>query len=167
MKTFNSFGAFAAHLAKLAAIGPAVVHHALDLGAAEIQKTAQGMIGDYQSAVGPYPAWEELAESTQAERARLGFSENDPGYRSGEMQASITRASILRIVDGATTAIGSPDPHLLWFDQGTPTQPPRPVFGPAAIHSRERVQSLIGRTVFAWVAGRGWRRPVIAAGGSK
>lgn len=156
MKTFNSFGAFAAHLGKLAATGPAVMHHVLDLSAAEIQKTAQGMIGDYQSAVGPFPAWEELAESTQAERARLGFSENDPGYRSGDMQASIQR-----IVDGMTAATGSKDPHLVWFDQGTPTQPPRPVFGPAAIHSRERVQNLIGRSIFAWLAGRGWQRPSI------
>ncbi|CBJ38336.1 putative bacteriophage-related protein [Ralstonia solanacearum CMR15] len=162
MKTFNSFGAFAAHLAKLAETGPAVMHHALDLSAAEIQKTARGMIGDYQPAVGPFPAWEELADSTQAERARLGFSENDPGFRTGDMQASIQK-----IVDGHTAAIGSNDQHLVWFDQGTTNQPPRPVFGPAAIHSKHRVESLIGRSIFAWLAGRGWRRPSIASAGSR
>ncbi|GAA7757459.1 hypothetical protein RN01_22570 [Cupriavidus sp. SHE] len=154
MKQFNSFGAFAAHLERLAAAGPAVTHHIADKAAEEIQKTAQGMIGDYQEAVGPYPKWEELADSTKEERARLGFSENDPGYRSGAMQASIERT-----VHGSEAAIGSNDQHLVWFDLGTPNQPPRPVLGPAAIHSEGRVKKIIGATVFAWLTGRGWRRP--------
>ncbi|WP_458763568.1 hypothetical protein [Cupriavidus basilensis] len=154
MKNFTSLGAFALHLEKLAAAAPAVVHHIADASAGEIQKTAQGMIGDYQQAVGPYPAWEELADSTKAERAQLGFSENDPGYRSGAMQRSIASS-----VEGGDAVVGSNDPHIVWFDMGTPTQPPRPIFGPAAIHSKPRVQKIISSTVFAWLAGRGWLRP--------
>lgn len=154
MKEFKSFGAFAAHLERLAMESHEVKHFVLEKGSEEIQKTAQGMIGEYQQGVGPFPAWEELAESTQADRARLGFSENDPGFRTGAMQRSIERT-----VEGSESAVGSNDPHLLWFDLGTEKQPPRPVFGPAAIHSRDRVQRIIGTTIFAWLAGRGWRRP--------
>nr|DAT37695.1 MAG TPA: virion morphogenesis protein [Caudoviricetes sp.] len=154
MKNFSSLGAFALHLEKLALEAPAVVEHVTDASAAEIQATARGMIGDYQQAVGPYPAWEELADSTKAERSYLGYSENDPGYRSGKMQRSITRS-----VEGSEAVVGSNDPHLVWFDMGTPTQPPRPVLGPAAIHSEPRVRKIIGTTTFAWLAGRGWLRP--------
>ncbi|AJG19074.1 phage protein, HK97 gp10 family [Cupriavidus basilensis] len=156
MKEFKSFGAFATHLARLAATSEVVTHHIVDKAAEEIQKTAQGIIGDYQDAVGPYPAWEELAESTQAERSRLGYSENDPGYRDGKMQRSIERT-----VEGNEAVVGSNDPHLVWFDQGTPHQPPRPVMGPAALHSEGRVKAIIGATAFAWLAGRGWMRPRI------
>lgn len=160
MKEFKSFGAFAAHLEKLAAIGPEVTHHIVDKSAEEIQKTAQGIIGEYQPGIGSYRAWEELADRTQQERARLGYSENDPGYRSGEMQKSVHHAA-----ENNEAAIGSNDPHMVWFDLGTPKQPPRPVFGPAAIHSRERVKIIMGKTMFAWLAGMGWRKPRITSGG--
>jgi hypothetical protein len=159
MREFKSFGAFAAHLERLAASSVEVKKHVLDASAEEIQKTAQGLIGEYQEAVGPYPAWEELADSTQAERARLGYSENDPGYRSGEMQQSVKRH-----VEGNEAAIGSSDQHMAWFDLGTEKQPPRPVFAPAAIHSKPRVMKIIGVTMFAWLAGLGWRRPRITSG---
>jgi len=151
---FKSFAAFAAHLERLAAAGPEVTHHIADKSAEEIQKTAQGMIGDYQQSIGPFVAWEELADSTKAERSRLGFSENDPGYRSGVMQKSIARTTV-----NAEAAVGSNDQHLVWFDLGTAKQPPRPVLGPAALHSRERVRTFTAATVFAWLAGRGWRQP--------
>lgn len=159
MKEFSSFGAFAKHLEQLAATAPAVKHHILDKSAEEIQKTAQGMIGEYQSAVGPYAAWEELADSTQAERARLGYSENDPGYRSGAMQRSVQRHVL-----GDEAAVGSNDQDLVWFDQGTTKQPPRAVLGAAAIHSKPRVMTIIGTTMFAWLAGRGWRRKRLTSG---
>lgn len=154
MKNFSSLGAFALHLEKLAVEAPVVVNHVTEASAVEIEATARGMIGEYQQAVGPYQAWQELAESTQKERARLGYSENDPGYRSGAMQESIGHTT-----EGDKAVIGSNDPHLVWFDQGTPNQPPRPVLGPAAIHSKPRVEKIIGRTVFAWLAGRAWLRP--------
>jgi hypothetical protein len=89
MKEFKSFGAFALHLERLAATSGEVKHHILDKAGEEVQKTAQGMIGDYQQAIGPYVAWEELADRTKAERSRLGFSENDPGFRTGAMQRSV------------------------------------------------------------------------------
>lgn len=154
MKEFKSFGAFALHLERLAATSGEVKHHILDKAGEEVQKTAQGMIGDYQQAIGPYVAWEELADRTKAERSRLGFSENDPGFRTGEMQRSIKHT-----VSGEEMAVGSNDQHIIWFDLGTPNQPPRPVFGPAALHSMDRVKTIIGATAFAWLAGAGWLKP--------
>ncbi|MCA8385370.1 hypothetical protein [Burkholderia multivorans] len=153
MKQFKSFGAFATHLDKLAVASREVKKHMLEQAGKEVQKTAQGIIGEYQEAVGPYPAWEELAESTQAERARLGYSENDPGYRSGAMQRSIQPH-----VQDTELVVGSNDQDLVWFDVGTVKQPPRPVLGPAAIHSTPRVLGMMARVTFSWLAGVGWRR---------
>lgn len=151
---FRSPKAFAAHLVKLAAVGPAVVHHATELAAHEIEGTARGMIGHYQDAIGPYPKWEELADSTEAEKARLGYEPDAPLLRSGEMQESIQHQAV-----GGEAAIGSNDPKMVWHELGTESVPPRPVLGPSAMHSRERVEGMIAKTAFAWLCGAGWVRP--------
>jgi hypothetical protein len=151
---FTSPKQFAAHLVKLAAIGPAVTHHAAELAAREIQATARGMIGQYQDAIGPFPKWEELADSTEAEKARLGYPADAPLLRNGAMQESIGHHTV-----GNEAAVGSNDPKMIWHELGTEHIPPRPVLGPSALHSRERVAGLVGKTALAWLAGRGWARP--------
>ena len=154
MQEFNSFGAFATHLVKLSASSHEVVSHVTDRSAEEIQKTAQGMIGQYQQAIGPYSKWQDLADSTEAEKARLGYSVDAPLLRTGEMKNSIERT-----VHGYEAAVGSNDKNMIYHELGTSKIPPRPVLGPAALHSKPRIEKIIGLSVFAWLAGRGWRSP--------
>jgi hypothetical protein len=151
---FSSPKQFAAHLVRLAAESHEVMHHAVNLSAEEIKLTARGMIGQYQEAVGPYPKWEDLADSTEAEKARLGYSVDAPLLRTADMQKSIEQKTV-----GAEAAIGSNDQKMIWHELGTEHIPPRPVLGPAAMHSKDRVTHLIGKTVFAWLSGKGWVRP--------
>lgn len=151
---FSSPKQFAAHLIRLAAESHAVMHHAVTISADEIKDTAQGIIGQYQDAIGPYPKWEDLADSTEAEKARLGYSVDAPLLRTGEMQKSIEQRTI-----GTEAEIGSNDRKMIWHELGTDRMPPRPVLGPAAMHSKDRVAHFVGKTTLAWLSGKGWVRP--------
>lgn len=154
MKEFGSPKAFAAHLVRLAAESHEVMSHAVKHSADEIKDTAQGMIGQYQDAIGPYPKWEDLADSTEEEKARLGYPLEAPLLRTGGMQKSIGATT-----EGTEAAVGTNDPIMVYHEFGTEKMPPRPVLGPAAMHSKERVTKFIGKTTIAWLAGRGWLRP--------
>lgn len=148
MKTFARPGAFAVHLTRLAAISRAVTHRAADKGGAEIAKTARGMIGHYQRAVGPYPAWAPLADVTEQRKAAMGYEPDAPLLASGEMQASIGHQT-----KGATSVAGAADRKMLYHELGTEHIPPRPVFGPAAIHAQSRIKPMLAATLVAWVSG--------------
>ena len=86
--TFHSFkelGHFAEEMVVLAegaiAMGP--------VAAAEIVHAATvKKFGLAQDGLGPFESWAPLAESTKAERVRLGFAEDEPLLRSGELRDS-------------------------------------------------------------------------------
>lgn len=100
----------------------------------EIMENAKERIGTYQEATGDFPAWEQLAESTQEQRAKAGFTPNDPLLRSGELRESITMRS-----EGNGAIVGTPLDVGLWMENGTEKIPPRPYLGPAAEHGASKV----------------------------
>lgn len=154
MREFRDMGAFADHLARLAAESTAVTHHLTEETAKDVEKVAKAEIGHYQPAVGPFAKWEQLKPETEAEKKRLGFQLNAPLERTGEMRDSIEHRTI-----GNEAAIGSNDDKMVWHELGTPTVPARAVLGPAAIRVGQNLQARFGRVLAAWLAGRGWRRP--------
>src|ERR1700710_1503731 len=93
MKEFGSFGASATHLAGIAAHDAAVGHEMMERIAVSIEKKVKAKIGEYQEQAGPFVTWAELAESTKEDRSRQGYSDNDPGLRSGWMRDSIEHKS--------------------------------------------------------------------------
>jgi len=145
---FNSLGGLAFHLAKVATAEYLEMHEGLERCAKAIEKTAKNELGYYQDAVGPFQDWAELAESTKADRIAHGFTENDPGKRSGKMQGSISHE-----VDGLTAYVGSEDQDLVYFEFGTSKQPPRPVLGPAVIHNKDKIIRIIGKTAVSGLVG--------------
>ena len=69
--------------------------------------------------------WPELAQSTQDQRVKLGFSANEPGFRTGYMQASVETMAQPSAA-GAEGLVYSGELEALWFELGTDTpQPPR------------------------------------------
>jgi flagellar hook-length control protein FliK len=155
MKTFPDLGSFARHLGALSSPIRRAETAGLEAAAVMVETEAKSLIGAYQDAAGPFAAWAELADATKAERSRLGFTENDPGLRSGQM-----RDSIGHVVRGRQGAAGSNDDHLLWFEFGTSRQPPRSVLGLAAVHKGEAGAKVIGEAVaYALAAQRAPRRP--------
>lgn len=149
MTSFGSLGDFAFHLLEREVAIRSALATGLDRVLARIEHTAEAEFGHYQPAVGPHPAWPELADSTKDRRVSAGFTENDPLLASGEMQKSIERQRV-----GLEGVVGSKDPKLAFHEFGTPTMPARPVLGPAAFRNKELIQKLVGAAVVSGLIGR-------------
>lgn len=149
MMKFNELSDFVEYLGKLPRSVRVATQRSLEAGAEILEGEAIDIIGTYQrSGLGPFAAWEELAQSTKEQRARLGYSDNDPGLRSGAMRDSITHR-----VGIGEAVIGSNDQHLVWFELGTVHQSPRSVLGIAGYRKAPEVATLIGKQVARAVAG--------------
>ncbi|WP_426607106.1 hypothetical protein [Pantoea anthophila] len=105
----------------------------------EIEETAKEEIGIYQPAYGPFDAWAPLAESTKADRVRLGYSEDEPLLRSGELRDSIESEVVgLAAIVGTKCEIG------LWQEVGTTHIPPRPFIGAAYVRKIDPLREAMG-----------------------
>jgi HK97 gp10 family phage protein len=145
---FGSLGAFAEHLIVREIATLEALHAGLEKVAWLIEGTAKAEIGTYQPEAGPFPAWADLADATEAEKARLGFPVDAPLLRTGEMRESITHQ-----VAGLEAAIGSNEDKMIYHEFGTSRIPPRPVLGPAAFRNKEKIRAIIGEAVVTGLIG--------------
>jgi HK97 gp10 family phage protein len=122
--------------------------HALERAAKLVEAESKAEIGHYQGEAPPFTAWAELADSTKEDRVKQGFTENDPGLRTGEMRDSISHA-----VGDKEAVVGSNDEKLVWFELGTEKQPPRSVLGTAAVHKGRQVAEIMGGAVVKALVG--------------
>lgn len=149
MKEFKSLADFSA-FTKLAlpVLLVGELKHGLEKCAKAIEETAKAEIGTYQPAVGPFQDWEQLADSTVAQRERLGFTPNDPLLRTGELRGSIERQ-----VHNLEAVIGSKSDIAAYQEFGTDKIPPRPFLGPAVIHNRKKIERIVGEAAVSGLAG--------------
>ena len=147
-KQLTSFLQLAEEMAKNTVRAAVVVEAGLEAAANLVQKDAQGRLGEYQDAIGDYPAWVELADSTKADRARQGYAENDPLLRDGTLRDSIvTEHTVMQAV------IGSKNPIAAYQEFGTETIPPRPFLAPAAEANKKKIHQMIGLAVAGALGG--------------
>lgn len=139
MREFESLAKFAEHLAIMSVAVVKSEQRALEKCAVLIEKTAKSEIGHYQKAVGPFPAWADLADSTEADKARHGYPVDAPLLRKGDLRDSIQHE--VRVLDAV---IGSQSDIAAYQEFGTRTIPPRPFIGPAAYRNKEKIQHIIG-----------------------
>jgi hypothetical protein len=126
------------------------LNHGLEQVGALIENTARAELGDYQGAVGPFPAWAPLSPAYEAEKGRSGYATPNPLVRTGEMLASFQHEvdpGRLEVIAGAT------DEKMLWHELGTAKMPPRPVWGPAALRNGEAIAKLLGAAAVAGLMG--------------
>lgn len=117
--------------------------------AKRIEQTAKDEIGHYQPAIGGFSEWAQLAESTEADKARKGFEPNAPLERTGQFRDSWEHKT-----EGLEAVIGSKDERAPFFEFGTSKMPPRPVLGPAVAINGNFIKKIIGRaTVNGFVGG--------------
>lgn len=147
-KHLNSLGEMALELIKLEAGEFIALSEALERIAQKVEDTAKAEFGVYQPATGGFPAWPELADSTQDERVKAGYSADEPLLRSGETQASISHE-----VEGLEAVVGSTSDVMVFHEFGTSKMPARPVIGPAAFRNRDWIQRLAAAAVVAGFIG--------------
>lgn len=146
VREFSNLADFITHLAGAQVALVAAEQSALKKGALLIENEAKREMGHYQPAVGPFPAWAALAESTEARKAAMGYPANAPLLASGDAQKNITHE-----ISGHDAVIGSPDEVMVYHEFGTSKMPPRPVFGPAVYKNLEKLHFIIGTEVVAGI----------------
>lgn len=147
-KNFSSFGQMAAQIALLEIGTLVALHEGLEVVAQHVEKKAKAEFGRYQDEVGPFPEWAQLADATQDERERLGFTPNDPLLRTGELKDSIGHK-----VEALEAVIGSTSEIMPFHEFGTAKMPPRPVLGPAAFTSKKKIESVLGAALVTGLVG--------------
>ena len=138
----------AAKLGEIALTQHEMERHALEKAAVIVEKRAKAKVGEYQEQAGPFIAWPELADATKDDRVRKGFTENDPGLRTGAMRDSIEHT----VLDGEAH-VGSDDDHMVYFELGTVNQPPRSVLGGAVVEEMGKICEIIGEEAVAALVG--------------
>src|SRR5229473_693806 len=102
MREFGSLGDFASHLLHLQAGELRALEAGLDKVLTHMEHVAKDEFGTYQPAVGPFPAWAELAESTKLDRLNKGLDPDKPLMRPVGLHDSISHES-----NGLEGAMGS------------------------------------------------------------
>lgn len=174
MKEFGSLAAFALHVGSLDIAVLAEVKKSLRQSAKLIQRTAKSEMGTYQDAIGPFPAWAPLADSTKQERLEHGFTPDEPLLRSHQLCDAITievhdlEAAVgvksQDYVDPITGEILDAGEIMADHEFGRLGLPPRPVLGPAALRCRHAVGKLLERGMVMGIHGHGLVLPAPALG---
>ena len=148
MHEFESLAKFAEHLMMLKAAEAIALHKGLNHVAVLIEKTAKSEIGHYQPEVGPFQDWAPLADSTEAEKSRLGYPTGAPLLRDGNLRDSIEHE-----INGLEAVIGSKSDIAAYQEFGTATIPPRPFIGPAAFRNKKNIEKTLGGAVVTGIVG--------------
>lgn len=143
-KHFESFADYLKQIEKMVYEAPKAEKIILETVGREVEKNAKDKFGHYQEAFGKFDKWPELADSTQQDRLRKGYTPNDPLLRDGTLKESISHT-----VHGNTVTIGSDSPVMVYQELGTKNIPPRPVLGPALYEKRARIKVLCSEVMFA------------------
>ncbi len=128
---------------------PVIVHATVELAvkksAVKVRDTAVKKFGEYQPAVGPFPAWEQLKPATIKQKEKAGGGE-DPligHYEHSQNNAwpAHLRNTIEIAVDGFQGAVGTRDPIGAHHEYGAPKKniPPRPFLRPALFENLDEI----------------------------
>lgn len=134
----------------------ATVAVALQKSAVEVHKTAVAKFGEYQPAVGPYPAWELLTLDTLHQKMDLAGGGADPligHYPKGEentLYSTPLKMSLGMEVNAAKMEayVGTNDPIAEWQEFGTKRGiPPRPFLRPALYENEDFVKRMLNEAI--------------------
>lgn len=140
----------AAHFSYLAGVWTGILQNAADTIGKDAVQVSQRKLGEYQPAIGFFPAWELLADSTLAEKARLGLPSPSPLLRSGELQDSITFETQVSPASAVVILYSTSEYAPVQELGGGPSNiPPRPFIGPVPFERQEVWEHFIGTKITA------------------
>jgi len=144
MTSFFTVEEMADLLLKLKITHKIFLHEGLKVVADKLVDTAKKEISHYQTAIGPFPDWEDLKQSTVDEKEKLGYAPPDnPLLRTGEMRDSIKS----NVVD-LTIYFGCTDPKSVNHEFGTSKMEMRPFIGPAAFRNIAFIKKVIRKASY-------------------
>ncbi len=159
MRAFASIPEFQAFLdRRVAAFEGGFLSVFAEIGAM-IRRDARDRLGVYHAQDGPFPRWRMLADSTQTERERLGYSPDEPLLRDGTLRASIHEMALpwavaVGVERGATDSQGTPLGDIAMWQEfgaarlGVPHIPPRPFLGPALYNNIQESVAMLTEAAF-------------------
>lgn len=114
-------------------------------------------IGNYQSAIGPYPATAQLSPVTLDIKTRQGLGLNGnpdtPLWATGDFWADVS----FQVDPGSLSVeIGTNKFYIVYTELGTGTMPPRPIFGPATLRIAPQLGAVAASGSFAGIFGGVW-----------
>jgi hypothetical protein len=152
-KEFKTLDAFAKHLSTLAKDYKKYEAKAANSLGEILHLEAKDKIGHLQDGAGPFKDWKELAESTKADKERLGYvfnHEYNPLYRTGELKDSISH--VFNIVT-RQLYLGSTDEIMVYQEFGTKYIPPRSVIGLTMYQGAADIKYTMSSMLVSWVSG--------------
>ncbi|WP_416052751.1 hypothetical protein [Cupriavidus basilensis] len=158
MREFSSIGAFAAHLLTRQAVVALELRAGLVEVAHAVRDTAREELGEYQESIGPFPAWQELADRTKAHHVKVigqGGGAEDAGENTPLLLTGGLRDSIESEIGGLEAVVGTTIDEGVWMELGTNTAPPRPFLGPAVFHNERRIRAILGAALVSGLLGHG------------
>ena len=147
--TVYTFASFAERLALLEADLRLTELAIVETAAQMIEERAKNAIGTYEF------GWPQLAESTQEERVREGYTANDPLKRTGHLKNSIGHYVQHEGIYNVVGYVGTDDPNGKYHELGTGRIPPRPFLGPATMQSEHEIHEMARRYVAAAISREG------------
>ncbi|EXF95803.1 hypothetical protein HK44_020670 [Pseudomonas fluorescens HK44] len=144
----KSLGDLAAHLVGIEAGMLKHLEAGLEDCAVRLEQTMKAEIGHYQAGIGPFEAWADLADSTEASKAANGYPADSPLRANGDLAESFTHTT-----HGLETVVGSTDPVMVYHEFGTPKMPPRNVVGAALLRNKEYIRRRIGHAATSGLIG--------------
>lgn len=146
---FDSLEKLGLHLVASVAAWKLARRAALKDACEMIKVDARKQIGVYQQAVGDYPEWAPLAESTIEQKESAGFDpkagmdDDAPLFREGDLLKSFRST----IVSENEAIVGSTDLVMTYHEFGTNKMPPRPVLGPALVKNIDKIQARLAGAI--------------------
>lgn len=129
---------------------------ALDEIGRQVQGEVKREIGNYQPAIGPFPATAPLSQATLDSKAKKGQGAGHPDtplYATGQFAADINYESDLNTL---SVTIGTNTEYIKYTELGSGSMPPRPVFGPSCLRVMPHMLPMLAKSAFAGILGGVW-----------
>jgi hypothetical protein len=129
----------------------------LDLIGSSVKAEAEKEIGEYQDAIGSYPATAELSDVTIEIKQRLklgkGGEADSPLWATGKYHDSIQSSPD---VNSLSVSVGTNVDYVIYQELGTGKIPPRPIFGPATLRAIPPLLPTISAAAAMGIKGGVW-----------
>jgi HK97 gp10 family phage protein len=119
-----------------------------------VRDTATKKFGEYQPAVGEFPAWEPLQPETVERKIEAGSQGDDPlvghyakGTKGNAVWSAPLQTTIEMQVGDWVAHVGTKDQLAEYHEYGTEHIPPRPFLRPALFEKTDEIKTLVNEAV--------------------